>query len=270
VPIAVNVYEIRDAKNEAGDFFRSAQKQKNQYQGFWIVTPGGKVLAGHHEHSEEVQKWTAEVMSAIDDALAKAGPLTSRHPEPKDVLPYWGKDVHQDGSVTLALWTRYMHQGKGIGKGAIDAVTFTKTQWQEFAPPDPVKGKAWHLPAKLAQEFSRCLSTVSDKATMPTPDEVTEVDFTGTVARVKDGIATISYAGRIAALHTHTFNKKYVNTVRARLRGIATYDVAKQEMVSLLWILEGSSRAVEATSEGPLAAVIEWRRDARPEKSAKR
>jgi hypothetical protein len=266
VPIAVNLYEIRDAKNEAGDFFRAARLQKNQYQGLWVIAPDGKVLAGHHEHSEEVKKWTAEVLATIDTALEKAGPLTARKFEPRDVLPHWGKTVQKDGSVTLALWTRYFFQGKGIGKGAVDAVTFSAKQWQEFAPPepasgDPVKGKTWHIAGKVASEFSRCLSTVSDKATMPTPDEVTEVDFTGSVERVKNGIASISYAGRISTLHTNPFNKKYVNTAHAKLRGIGTYDIAKREMVSLLWILEGSTRDVRATDQDPLAAVVEWRRD---------
>src|SRR5207302_4679147 len=130
--------------------------------------------------------------------------------DPKDVLPEWGKGVQKDGSVTLAIWTRYFFQGKGIATGAIDAVTWSAEQWKEFAPPDPVKGKTWSLPGKQAKEFSRCLSTVSDKSSMPTPEEVTEVDITGTVARVKDGTATLTYSGRIAALHTHPFNKKYV------------------------------------------------------------
>lgn len=261
MPIAVNLYEVRDAKNEIGDFFRAARAQKSQYQGFWVIAPDGKVLVGHQEHSEEVRKWTAEVLAAIDSALEKAGELTARHPEPKDVLPFWGKNVQKDGSVTLALWTRYFAQGRGIGNGAIDAVTFTPKQWQEFAPPDPAKGKTWHIPTKLASEFSRCLSTVSDKATMPTPDDVTEVDFTGTVARVKDGIATISYAGGIRALHTHPFNKKYVTVVAAKLQGIGTYDVAKKEMISLLWVFDGGGRLVQETSVSPLAAVVEWQRD---------
>jgi hypothetical protein len=262
VPIAVNLYKVRDAKNEVGDFFRAARAQKDQYQGFWVIAADGKVLVGHQEHSDEVRKWTAEVRAAIDTALAKSGPLTARNPEPRDVLPFWGKDVQKDGSVTLAIWTRYFSQGKGIGNGAIDAVTLTDKQWREFAPPDVTTGKTWHIPAKLASEFSRCLSTVSDKATMPTPAEVTEVDFGGTVARVKDGIATLSYAGRISALHTHPFNKKYVTSVGARLRGIGSYDVAKKAMISLLWVLEGGGHLVQDTSVSPLAAVVEWQRDA--------
>ena len=52
--------------------------------------------------STEARIMHSRVMATIDAALAKAGPLTARNPEPKDVLPYWGKKVQKDGSVTLA------------------------------------------------------------------------------------------------------------------------------------------------------------------------
>ena len=264
--MAANLYKIRDGKDAAGNFFRAVQKQKNQYQGFWIATPDGKLLSSHQDHSEK--KWTEEVLAAIDEALAKAGPLSPRNPEPRDVLPDWGKRVQRDGSVTLAVWTRYFFQGKGIGNGATDSVTWSAKEWKEFAPPEPVKGATWHLPAKMASQFSCCLSTVSDKSMMPRPDEVTEVDISGSVSRTKDGIATLSYTGRIAALHTHTFNKKYVYESRAKLRGIGTYDVDKQEMISLMWIFEGGSWLTHEKGDNPLAAVVEWQRDPRVEKAA--
>jgi hypothetical protein len=228
------------------------------------------VLVGHQDHSEK--KWTEDVLAAIDEALDKAGKLTPRQVEPKDVLPHWGKGVQDDGSVTLAMYMRFWHQGRGIGQGAIDAVTFSEKDWKEFTPPEPKAGKTWDIPVKLGKEFCRCLSVVSDKGTMPTPDEVTEVDFSGTVTRVKGGLASLTYTGKIAALHTHPFNKNYVNTVQATLRGIGTYDVEKKEMVSLLWILDGAARNVKPPEKGdrPLASVVEWQRDAKLEKAPKR
>jgi hypothetical protein len=261
VPVAANLYKIREAKDEAGDFFRAARKQKNQYQGIWIVAPDGTVLAGHQDFKSR-ESWTGEVLAAIDTALDKAGTLSVRHPEPKDVLPYFGKGVESDGSVTLACHMRYFHQGKGIGQGALDAAHFDAKEFTEFAPPDLVKGKSWNLPAKISTQFSRCLSNVSDKSTMPRPDEVTAVDMTGTVERVRNGVATISYAGHIAALHPHPFNKNYVTKAHARMRGVGTYDVERKEMVSLLWIFEGASRNVQppAREDSPFAAVVEWRR----------
>ena len=268
VPIAANLYKIRDSKDAAGELFRSAQKQKDQYQGFWIMTPDGKVLSAHHEHSD--YRWTEEVLAAIDDGIDKAGPIKPRNPQPKDVLPEWGKGVQKDGKVTLAIWTRYFVQGKGLNTGAIDAVTWSAKEWQAFAPPEPSAGKTWRIPADMGAEFSRCLSTVSDKSMMPSPDDVTKVDLNGSVSRVSDGMATLSFTGHIAALHTHTFNKKYVYRSKATLTGVGTYDIAKKEMVSLLWIFEGSSRLIGETTPHPLAAVVEWRRGADAGKSEMR
>ena len=261
VPVAANLYKIRDSKDDAGELFRSARKQKNQYQGFWIIAPDGKVLSAHHEHSEK--GWTQEVLAAIDEGIDKAGTIKPRQPEPKDVLPNWGKGVQKDGSVTVAIWTRFMHQGRGTGTGAIDAITWTAKEWEEFTPTEPVKGNNWKIPEKIAAQFSRCLSAVSDKSTMPSPDEVTEVAMAGQVQRVKDGIATISYIGHISAQHTNPFNKKYTYTYKAVMHGVGTYDIAKKEMVSLLWVFEGQNRLIQETTLHPLAAVVEWRRDAR-------
>ena len=41
MPVALNLYKVRQDKSEAGDFFRSVQKQKPNYQGLWVVSPSG-------------------------------------------------------------------------------------------------------------------------------------------------------------------------------------------------------------------------------------
>jgi hypothetical protein len=261
VPIAVNLYKIREAKDEAGDYFRAAQKQKNMYQGLWIVGVDGKLLATHGGFKTR-ETWSDEVLAAIEEGLAKAGKLTDRRPEPKDVLPFWGKGVADDGTVRLACQMRYFHQGKGIGQGALDEAVFSAKDFQAFSPLAARVGKTWNLPGTVSSEFSRCLSIVSDKSSMPKPDEVTEVDIVGSVERIRDGLATLRYTGHIAALHPHTFNKNYLYKAHARLRGTGIYDVQKQELVSLLWIFEGGNKTIRPPSqdESPIAAVVEWKK----------
>jgi hypothetical protein len=46
VPAAINLYSVRKATDGSREFFLSVQRQKDQYQGVWIVTPEGKVLVG--------------------------------------------------------------------------------------------------------------------------------------------------------------------------------------------------------------------------------
>jgi hypothetical protein len=77
VPVAVNLYKVRQAKDEGGESFRSIQRQKDQYQGIWIVSPAGKVLAGHHEFKSR-ETWTQEVLETANAAVKSFGPLPPR------------------------------------------------------------------------------------------------------------------------------------------------------------------------------------------------
>src|SRR5262249_16620515 len=123
VPVAVNLYKIRDAKDEAGDFFRNARSQKDYYQGIWIIAPDGKLLAAH-QSAKDAKRWPDEVLATVTTALDRAGELTERRVAARDAMPFWGKGVHADGTVTLACHMRYFFQGKGIGNGAIDLAEF--------------------------------------------------------------------------------------------------------------------------------------------------
>ena len=55
VPVAVNLYKVRRAKDAGGDLFRSIQRQKDQYQGIWIVSPEGqKAIADYKIGGEQL------------------------------------------------------------------------------------------------------------------------------------------------------------------------------------------------------------------------
>jgi hypothetical protein len=271
IPVAVNRYRVRERKDEAGDFFRSAveQMKMKQEQGVWIVAPDGQVLTGLME-PKDVRTWTKEVLAAIDEGAKKAGPLAERQHEAKDALPTWGNGVQPDGSVTLALCMRDYEGGKGIGQGAVDALTFAPKEWQDFTPPSAEPGRWWRLSKAVACQFSRCLSVRSDRSSMPLPHEVTAVEITGSVAKVKEGLVTVTYTGHIAAVHRHTFKKDKTNRAGARMRGYAVYDVDRQEMVSLTWVFEGTYRDFPPhdKQDRPLAAVVEWHRDGKKARPA--
>ena len=245
-------------------------KQKQMYQGMWIVDNDGKVVASHGQFEEDAKKWTRQVADLLDDGLRKSGAKADpRAPRTKDLLPLRGKGVQADGKVTLALSTRYLHQGKGLDFGVFDTIHLTSKQFAEFAPPKTKVGETWKLSKDAATQFSRCLSVFSDQSNMPLPREVTDVEFTGAVAALKDGKATLTFAGRIAAVHEHTFLKGKTNQAKATLRGIAVYDVEKKELQSLHAVLEGTYRQFQPydKEDNPLAACVEWVRE--PEMKAK-
>ena len=74
MPVAVNLYKVRRAKDAGGDLFRSVQRQKDQYQGIWIVSPVGKVLAGKHDY-EDFKNGARELLETMDAGLAAFGPI---------------------------------------------------------------------------------------------------------------------------------------------------------------------------------------------------
>ncbi len=57
VPTPINLYKVRKATDGARELFLSVQRQKDQYQGIWIVSPDGKVLAGH-QNFKDSKTWT--------------------------------------------------------------------------------------------------------------------------------------------------------------------------------------------------------------------
>ena len=266
VPVALNLYKTRDEKSPAGELLRGFMKQKQSYQGMWIVDNQGKVLAADGTFHEDRAKWSTLVQELLDEGLRKFGTKpANREALKKDLLPFRGKGVQADGKVTLALSTRYVHKGKGQDFGSFDTIHLTAKQFAEFAPPKATKGTTWTLSKDTATQFSRCLSNYSDQSHMPLPHEVTDVEFIGTVADVKDGLATLTFAGPIAAVHQHPYLKGKTNRARATLRGIAVYDVEKKELQSLHAVLEGTFRQFQPydKEDHPLAACVEWTREAK-------
>ena len=79
VPVAVNLVKIR-TDPDTKDWFRSIQLQQDQYQGIWIVTAEGKVLAPEHPfHSWAPTATAEEILDSLKrDMLAMADEL-ERH-----------------------------------------------------------------------------------------------------------------------------------------------------------------------------------------------
>src|SRR6187397_2111178 len=80
IPVAVNLYQIRDDEGPGGKLFRSVQKQMDQYQGFWLVAPDGRALAKKHDWLEsDPAKRPGELISAMNGVLKKVGSVKPRH-----------------------------------------------------------------------------------------------------------------------------------------------------------------------------------------------
>jgi hypothetical protein len=260
VPVAVNLYNLRDARDEAGELFRAIHRQKPQYQGFWIVSPAGKVLAAHHDHKSE-ETWTPEVLRVLATGLKALGDVEPRLARATDPLPFRGKGVRDDGSVTLAIYVRYFPDGHVAGHGVRDSLTLSAREMTAFAPPESGVGREWVLPAAVVRKLGRCLAPDSDQSNMPRPEEVSGARITGKVRSVEGGVALATFEGSLAAAHKHLYEKGKVSHSAARLTGFARYDVRGRQLREVVLVLEGVYHMfppydVEAR---PTVAAVEWR-----------
>ena len=254
--MAVNLYKVRQARDAGGELFRSVQRQKDQYQGLWLVSPEGKVLASHHD-IKDPRNWSQEVLDTLDAGVKAFGPVMPRQVQPTDPLPHRGIGTGPDGTVTLAVYTRYLHQGRRDGPAVIDSLKFRAGDWGAFMPPAATAGTDWTLPEAVARQLCRGLSPSSDQSTMPRPGEVTAVRLTGRVVEVREGIARLRYRGEIAARHLYEGKASHG---QAQVIGVGAYDVKARRMQSLLLLFEGTHRSAPPYDKATRAtgAVVEW------------
>ncbi len=256
--MAQNLYVIRQQKDAAGDFFRAAQKQKPNYQGFWIASADGKVIAAHQQFKDH-KTWTQEVIETLDGAIRDFGAVEPRAVKAADPLPHRGTGVQPDGKVCLAVWFCVLYHGKREAPPNIDSILLTPADLAALAPPGDAKE---HLvPEAVARQFCRAISASSDTSHMPGPKDVTKVEMTATVASVEGTTARIRLTGRWEAVKVETHDERKRPTYStSAAEGILTYDREKKAATSLLMVFNGTWRNVTPYDQ-PVAsaAVVEWK-----------
>jgi hypothetical protein len=263
VPVAQNLYVIREEKGPAGDFFRSIQKQRpNQYQGLYIVTAAGEVLASHQQFTSD-KTWTNEVLADLKPGLKVFGEVKPRDAKVHDPLPHRGMGVRTDGGVVLAVYLRYSIKGvplREVPDSTIDSLPLSAEEWAKWAPAKPDAGVTWTVPEGVARKFSRVLGP-SDEDSMPRPKEVRSVQFNGKVQSVEDGVAYLTYEGHIKGSHETQSNKGKCHG-EAKLTGVGSYDVKNGRMLSLTLVFDGVFRNVKPYDQpAKYSGVAEWRRE---------
>ena len=168
-------------------------------------------------------------------------------------LPYRGSGVRPDGGVTLAVTGKALipkDLGAELRRGAIpesnaqlDSVSLSAAEWSSLAPPDARVGSQWTIPQAVGRRFFPILSFT--ETVFRDPAEVTEVQLSGRVASVRDGIAHLVYQGRIAG---HFYDPKSVfkelefSSAVKLIAGVASYDIRAGQMLALTWVGEGLFR----------------------------
>lgn len=266
VPVALNLYTIRDAKGPGGDFFRSVQKQRpKQYQGLYVVTPEGKVLATQDRMLDPPKRWADAVLGMIAEATEATGPLAARLETPTTMPADRGVGRRKDGDMVLAVYARSMTLGldrRGWGERAIDSVTLTASQAYYLSVKDRDAGTRWSMPASVVRKLHKVLSPNSDANTLATIDEVTAATMVGQVDRVAGGVAYLSFRGRIAGTHVWQFDPHKGKKIHAEveLHGLGTCEEKSGKLLSITLIGYGRYRNYPPYDEPEAyGAVVQWR-----------
>jgi len=279
VPAAINLYRVRKATDGARELFQSVQRQKDQYQGVWIVSPEGKVLAGRQDY-KDFKNGAVELIETMDAGLKAFGPVEPRRAKPTNPLPHRGLGVQADGSITLALYGRQVLGGgretipagveasrawlwdgalRADGPTMIDSLTLPSEDWSAFAPQKLEAGASWSLPESVARKLVRLLTASSDQSGMPRPEDATVAELKAVVESVEGGMAKIRLAGRWEMARLVEGDPKRPMSAAATAEGAALYDVERKSVRSLLMVFDSTIR--HGRSEGGpnrAGAVVEW------------
>ena len=264
MPVALNLYKIRDDKGEGGEFFRSVQRQKPNYLGLWLATWDGRLLAA------SVQLDSKKMLAELREGLNEFGAVTPRRARRTNPLPDRGIGVRADGSVTLAISDKTIPV-KDLSQLPqildyqmfLDSVTLSAAEWSALAPPDARAGSEWTIPEEIGRRFFLLLNPFDIKFRDPT--EVTEVQLVARVASVREGIAWLVYEGRIAGTHRGTKDEasegKSLSSALKMVGGAGAYDIQAGQMLSLTWVWDGRFRNFPPYDDPPtrFGAVVEWR-----------
>lgn len=267
VPVALNLYEIREAKGKAGEFFKKVAKQTpDQYQGLWVVNADAKVLA---RRASEPKKgsWEKDTQKMLDEGIEAFGGISPRKVRRVEPKPFRGVGVRDDGGIVLAVYTRSMSLGldrRGLGRAVIDSVALTKNERASLTLAEAEKDSAWQLPSQVVRAFHRVLAPISDPNFLVKRDEVTKAVLKGSVDRVRGGVAYLSFRGEIAGVRTYPHEPHKGKKIRAsvQLRGVGTADAKTGRLLSITLVGDGTFRNHPPYDEpSKYGVVVEWRLD---------
>jgi hypothetical protein len=253
--VAVSLQKIR-TDPATKDWFRSVGRQKDQYQGVWIVSPDDKVLAGDDYGYKDAPK----LLAGMDASLKAFGPVEPRKARPQEPFPFRGVGVRPDGSVDLALYRCFLHQGKPDGPHLRDTLSLKKEEWTALTPPRLVAGAEWVIAADVARKLVRpfCLNTLGGD--MPGPEDAKVARLTAKVEAVEDGRARIRLTGTFEAVKLFKEeNLSFRGTATAA--GVAEFDVKEKALTSVLLVFQGAYQQgarPEIQTGRPFGAVAEW------------
>lgn len=279
VPVALNLYVIREDKGAAGAFYRKVRQQMpEQYQGLFLCSPEGKLLVRKTLWSKQGRPWAENVLAGLKEGLRAFGPVPPRQGR-SDYLARRGRGHGPDGGAILAVSTKLIlaplpEDLADLNSSAIpatghDRILFSAAELATLLPGRVGEGTKWTVPEVTARKFFPALDNWDKR--FRKPSEVTSVRLAGRCRAVRHGIAYLNFEGHIAG--THVWPKtagpalagKSFRSELKLLAGVGACDVKTGKLLSLTLVLEGwagdPAELRKPGQGGRYAAVVQWRDD---------
>ena len=232
----------------------------NSYQGIFVATPSGLLLAGTHHDARHVrkvekllreglEKWktisrgdrlmTKDVFSRAVAELAKEEGR-KQYPDDGLVLSVICRDLPRPNSKNISTVHRNMYNQ--------DYAWFSKSEARAFLPDQPIKGATQKVQRYLVERLARFhfVDLVRGHTSSYPQKAVEHADLTAEVIDVKDSLVSLRYTGRTRTSEIHDgvhlegkwnrpgtgIPKLQTRGVDAKLEGHAVYDQEAEKFVS--------------------------------------
>jgi hypothetical protein len=264
VPVALNANRIPN--DDSGRFFQAIMQQSHWPQGIWIASPEGKVLAFHYfqvksgeSPAQSKARWVQETLSAMDAGLQAFGPVEARKLQARDPMPDRGCGYCSTG-VRLAIYARFLKDGRPDGDPVVDSVTIPAEEWKAFGPKDATVGATWTIPEATARRLAPVLSPITDSIYSPQAADAKLAQFQARVQSVEPERIWIRYTGNLESLHYRDGDPKLPIRAAAAAEGFGEWDRTQNRMTALVLVFRGSYRNVPPWDQPKgTGGVVEWR-----------
>jgi hypothetical protein len=252
---------LEDGTNFESRFVQKVKKQCNDlatYQGVFVTTPSGLLLAGSHEDMHDPRKVEKLMRTGLEKwgKLSKAERQMTREEFARAVAELGevdGKSQYPQDGLVLSVICRDLPRIKPSTSPSRNAYNqdyawLRKAEARAFLPEQPIKGAQVKVQRDLVERLARFhFVDLVRGHTASFPDKAVErAELTAEVIDVKGNLVSLGYKGKTRTSEVHDgvhiegkWNAKgpgipepQTRGVDARLEGQAIYDLKAEKFVS--------------------------------------
>lgn len=252
---------LEDGTSFESRFVQKIKKQCNTlatYQGVFVATPSGMLLAGSHEDMHEARKVEKLLRRGLEKwaKLAPAERLMSREDQARaaaELATVEGKNRYPHDGLVLRVICRDLPRNPKSTSPSRNAYNqdyawFRKGEARAFLPEKPIKGSRRTVPRDLVERLARFhfVDLVRGHTASFPQKAVERAELAAEVIGVKGSLVSLCYKGRTRTSEVHDgvhiegkWNAKgpgipepQTRGADARLEGRAVYDLETEKFVS--------------------------------------